>query len=77
MSSHSGSNSGNRGNSSAHSSRSSGGDKDLPTNTKESISKKLNDHLLNPEHPVGRSKAKWFQSALGFTVVAKGCKWVK
>lgn len=61
MSSHSDGDSGN------HSSRSSGGDKNLPTTTKESISKKLNDYLLNPEHPIGRSKAKWFQSALAFT----------
>jgi len=46
---------------------STGGDKELPTTTEESIGKKLKDYILNPEHPIGKQKAKWFQSALGFT----------
>ncbi len=28
---------------------------------------KLGRYLLNPTHPVGGPKAKWFQEALGFT----------
>jgi len=32
-----------------------------------SVAKKLNDYLLNPDHAVGASKAKWFEQALGFT----------
>lgn len=32
----------------------------------KSVSDKLNNYLLNPEHEVGASKAKWFQSALGY-----------
>ena len=28
---------------------------------------KLARYLLNPNHPVGGSKAKWFKEALGFT----------
>ena len=35
--------------------------------TKASIDTKLNTYLLNPNHPVGGSKAKWFKEALGFT----------
>jgi hypothetical protein len=35
--------------------------------TAESVTKKLNDYLLDPTHPVGGPKAKWFQQALGFT----------
>jgi hypothetical protein len=35
--------------------------------SKESVVDKLNKYLLNPEHPVGSSKAKWFDQALGFT----------
>jgi hypothetical protein len=33
----------------------------------ESVTKKVNDYLLNPAHPDGGPKAKWFQQALGFT----------
>jgi hypothetical protein len=32
----------------------------------ESVKIKLEKYLLNPEHPVGSSKAKWFELALGF-----------
>ncbi len=38
-----------------------------PATTEESVAKKLNDYLLNPDHPVGGPKAKWFRLALGFT----------
>jgi hypothetical protein len=34
--------------------------------TAESVEKKLNDYLLNPDHAVGGPKAKWFEQALGF-----------
>ena len=34
---------------------------------KESIEKKLDTYLLNKDHPVGGSKANWFEKALGFT----------
>jgi WXG100 family type VII secretion target len=44
-----------------------GGGNDPPATTEESVSKKLNDYLLSPEHPVGGPKANWFKSALGFT----------
>jgi len=43
-----------------------GGD-GLPPTTEESVTRKLNDYLLNLDHPVGGLKAKWFGSALGFT----------
>ena len=33
----------------------------------ESVTKKLNDYLLNPDHAVGGPKAKWFEQALGYT----------
>jgi uncharacterized Zn-binding protein involved in type VI secretion len=32
-----------------------------------SVADKLERYLLNPDHPVGGSKAKWFKEALGFT----------
>jgi len=32
-----------------------------------SVRDKLNRYLLNPEHPIGKSKAAWFKKALGFT----------
>ena len=35
--------------------------------TRESVDDKLARYLLNPDHPVGSSKAKWFKEALGFT----------
>jgi len=35
--------------------------------TEQSVSDKLSRYLLNPEHPVGGSKAQWFKEALGFT----------
>uniref|UniRef100_UPI001C3765FD DUF6883 domain-containing protein n=1 Tax=Leptospira alexanderi TaxID=100053 RepID=UPI001C3765FD len=35
--------------------------------TRASVTDKLTRYLLNPEHPDGASKAKWFQQALGFT----------
>jgi hypothetical protein len=31
------------------------------------VARKLNDYLLNPDHPVGGPKATWFKNALGFT----------
>jgi hypothetical protein len=34
--------------------------------TQESINSKLDGYLLNKEHPVGGSKANWFEKALGF-----------
>lgn len=34
--------------------------------TQESINSKLDGYLLNKEHPVGGSKASWFEKALGF-----------
>ena len=35
--------------------------------SRESVVDKLNRYLLNPNHSVGGSKAKWFKEALGFT----------
>ena len=35
--------------------------------TQASIKDKLEKYLLNPDHPVGGPKAKWFEQALGFT----------
>ena len=35
---------------------------------KLSVTDKLSDYLLNKFHPVGGSKAKWFDEALGFNV---------
>lgn len=35
--------------------------------TEESVKIKLDDYLLNPHHPVGRDKARWFEAALGFS----------
>jgi hypothetical protein len=35
--------------------------------TRKSVDKKVNDYLLNPDHPVGKTKANWFEKALGFT----------
>jgi len=34
--------------------------------SRESVVDKLSRYLLNAEHPVGGSKAKWFEQALGF-----------
>ena len=34
--------------------------------TQKSVLSKLSNYLLNKEHPVGGSKADWFQKALGF-----------
>ena len=28
---------------------------------------KLDRYLLNPDHPIGGAKAKWFEQALGYT----------
>lgn len=33
-----------------------------------SVVDKLTRYLLNPEHPVGKTKADWFNKALGFTL---------
>jgi hypothetical protein len=35
--------------------------------TETSVVDKLQRYVLNPEHPVGSSKAKWFKEALGYT----------
>jgi hypothetical protein len=35
--------------------------------TQRSVLSKLSTYLLNKEHPVGSSKADWFQKALGFS----------
>jgi hypothetical protein len=41
--------------------------KGLPASTNESVNDKLRRYLLDPNHPVGGDKAKWFRKALGFT----------
>ena len=38
----------------------------LPATTEASVADKLNRYLLNPDHPQGGPKAKWFKEALGF-----------
>lgn len=35
--------------------------------SRASVADKLDRYLLNLDHPVGGSKAKWFRDALGFT----------
>jgi RHS repeat-associated protein len=40
---------------------------DAAAKTAASVVDKLNRYLLNPDHPVGGSKAAWFEKALGFT----------
>ncbi|MBN1961756.1 MAG: hypothetical protein JW841_12500 [Deltaproteobacteria bacterium] len=35
--------------------------------TRASVIDKLKRYLLNPEHPVGKEKARWFEQALGYT----------
>lgn len=39
----------------------------LPATSEASVADKLERYLLNPDHAVGKPKAKWFQQALGFT----------
>jgi len=34
--------------------------------TKLSVTDKLSRYVLNPKHPIGKSKAEWFKKALGF-----------
>lgn len=34
--------------------------------TEESVKINLDSYLLNPDHPVGGFKAKWYEQALGF-----------
>ncbi len=34
--------------------------------TEESVKIKLDSYLLNPDHPVGGFKARWYEQALGF-----------
>jgi len=34
--------------------------------TRDSVRDKLLRYLLNPDHPIGGPKAKWFEDALGF-----------
>jgi hypothetical protein len=36
--------------------------------SKASVLDKLQRYLLNPDHPVGKDKAKWFKEALGYTL---------
>ncbi|HEY0172495.1 MAG TPA: hypothetical protein VGB98_15845 [Pyrinomonadaceae bacterium] len=43
------------------------GDVELPATTRMSVEDKLYNYLLDPDHPVGGPKAKWFREALGFT----------
>lgn len=38
-----------------------------PATTEESVEQKLLTYLLNPDHRLGKHKARWFRSALGFT----------
>ena len=40
--------------------------------TEASVADKLGRYLLNPGHPVGGAKAKWFQEALGFNQANAG-----
>ena len=42
-------------------------DRVLPATTEQSVQIKLRDYLLNPAHPAGGPKARWFKKALGFT----------
>lgn len=35
--------------------------------TEESVRIKLESYLLNPAHPIGGAKARWYEQALGFT----------
>ena len=44
-----------------------GGADVLQTLSRQSVDDKLSRYLLNLDHPVGGSKAKWFRDALGFT----------
>lgn len=43
------------------------GKANLPATTEMSIKDKLYNYLLDPTHPKGGPKAKWFKEALGFT----------
>jgi hypothetical protein len=38
----------------------------LPATTEESVADKLQRYLLNPDHPEGKDKAKFFERALGY-----------
>lgn len=40
--------------------------------TEASVADKLARYLLNPAHPVGGAKARWFERALGFTQANAG-----
>ena len=44
-----------------------GGSDMLQTLSRQSVDDKLTRYLLNVDHPVGGSKAKWFKEALGYT----------
>lgn len=39
----------------------------LPASTEASVADKLDRYLLNPDHPIGGPKARWFKEALGFS----------
>jgi len=42
------------------------------TETQSSVDKKLTTYLLDKDHPIGGSKAEWFDSALGFNKTNSG-----
>ena len=44
-----------------------GGSDALQILSRQSVDDKLTRYLLNADHPVGGSKAKWFKEALGYT----------
>ncbi len=44
-----------------------GGSDALQALSRQSVDDKLTRYLLNADHPVGGSKAKWFKEALGYT----------
>src|SRR5690348_4185560 len=41
--------------------------KKRPATTEESVERKITTYLLNPSNKDGKTKAKWFKLALGFT----------
>jgi hypothetical protein len=46
--------------------------RNLPKTSAESVKAKLDTYLLEPTHPKGGSKAKWFEQALGFNKTNAG-----
>jgi hypothetical protein len=43
-----------------------------PATTEASVADKLDRYSLNPDHPQGGPKAKWFKEALGFDTALSG-----